>query len=231
MATQTHEILDLRQDPGLLAPEAFLARFDAWEDGTVHELVHREPFEDLLEVLDRERADRFDWWLLEEEPLRRVLVARRAPGESAGALTRYFAADHERMRGLLEAAREAVATGGRQEVARSVDELRTGMARHVRAEEEVLFPLFEDLGDPRARELLRDLLGEHREIRRLSTEVAVLLGAEERYDQEAVGRALELLWRKVQAHEAREERLLLPLCDRLMAGAEKPDALGRARRA
>ena len=225
------EVLDFRKQEERRTPAAFLELFDSLDEGVVLELRDRSCLDDLLGVLQERRADQFEWWPLErEEPLFRVLMVRRPPGAGPRSLTDLFATDHSRMRGLFEQVLRAIRDGDRQGAATSFAELRLGLGRHARGEEELLFPILAEGAEEDAEDQLRALSLEHRQIREQAREVHELFGAEERFDQALVEEAVLRMWRHVQVHEEREERTLLPLCDRLVESTERRRKVEKAQR-
>lgn len=151
--------------------------------------------------------------------------APRGPG-LPGSLGERMEADHRRLDELWDRASEAwprdpaQARGG-------FTEFRDGLLRHIRAEEEVLFPFFEANAGPSARELLDRLRDEHRSIRAALSRLLESVDAGEADLTAAETDLQDALW----SHNAREEGQLYPWFGAERAGAEsEPVALEIERR-
>jgi uncharacterized protein (DUF2249 family)/hemerythrin-like domain-containing protein len=223
--------LDLRRDPKQDLWTVLAARLDETPPGDAFELVSGQGVEALLATLQRDRPGRYEWWPLEVgPPVWRVLVARRTDDASPMGLYELFTRDHQRMRSLLERTRAAVEAGDRQAAARSFGELCHGLERHARSEENLLFPVFRDSRLRGSEQEIDELVREHREIARMLDEVLQVFSGEERFDQPRAVHTLELLWRRIQTHERKEEHVVLPLCERLLTERERARTVLEAQR-
>lgn len=185
----------------------------------------------LLAGLEQKAAGTFEWWPVESGPtLWRVVVARRKQDGEGLTIEDLFTRDHRRMREMLQESREAVGAGDRQLAASHFAEFRVGIERHVRGEERILFPIFRASGLKEVDSDLKELAREHREIGKQLEEILALFGSEERFDQPLLEESMKKLWATIQTHEDREERIFLPLCDRLLTDRERSEALGSARK-
>jgi len=132
-------------------------------------------------------------------------------------VTAYLSWDHERLTGLLDDAEFGVEAGDFDGAADRCREFEGGLARHMRLEEEVLFPLFE------ARAGLVDgptavLRAEHREIERAA---ALVREGLERHDTEAFHDGLSFLRATLRCHDSKEEHILFPTIDVLLTERER----------
>lgn len=225
-----HDILDLRGTGEDELGSRFLDFFAELEPGSAVQVSCDKDHSLLLQVLEKARAGEFEWWPLETGPVVwRVVVGRRKQTGKGLTVEELFAKDHRRMREILEESRKAVDAGDRQLAARHFADLSVGIARHVRGEERILFPIFHASGLKEVEKDLRELSHEHREILSLLDQILELFGAEERFDQPLVEETMRAMWTLMQTHEDREERIFLPLCDRLLTDSERERALGSAR--
>ena len=144
----------------------------------------------------------------------------------AETISAYLAEDHGRLGSLLAAVSVQMAEGRLEEAKAAWGPYEAGLCRHLRLEEELLFPVFE------VRSGLSDgptvsLRIEHREIRRIA---ALLRGGVEREDPAAFADGLRLLGEVLADHESKEEHVLYPTTDALLAPGERARFLARLRR-
>lgn len=128
----------------------------------------------------------------------------------------YLSADHRRLDAIVLEVQRA-ATGAPADAAAAFGRFAEGLDRHIRAEEEVLFPAFEDatgmLAGPT--QVMRN---EHAEMRRLLSEVSSALGAG---DGPAALRTLHALVGLLAEHNMKEETILYPMADRSLRNASE----------
>jgi hemerythrin-like domain-containing protein len=129
--------------------------------------------------------------------------------------------DHARLEALLCAACANV-QDGRFEAARDAyEDFAAGLARHIRFEEQVLFPLFEArvgiVGGPTA--MLRQ---EHREIEQAA---GLMRAALRRHDAPAFAEACAFLRSLLPPHDAKEEHVLCPTTDQALSDHERAAVL------
>lgn len=227
--TTTHEpapkVIDLR----CLAPRdrdaALLAAFDRLAPSETLLLSSLVPPGELLELLRTQRKGLFEWSPLDHDPgCWQVAIARRKA--AAGARRRVTEAlewDHDRLDELLQEALRALRAGDDEAARGAYATFRRGLCRHIRFEEELLFPVFEmrtglPHGGPTS--VMR---AEHQEIQALLGEIARAL-------EEAPG-AVEKLYRALHAaladHNRKEELILYPGTDRLLTEAESEALVAR----
>jgi hemerythrin-like domain-containing protein/uncharacterized protein (DUF2249 family) len=190
----------------------------------------------LAEFQDR-YGNGFDWWPLDNRAgVFRVLVSKRKA--EPRTISGFLGADHHRLTGYWEEFLDAVKFCGQSyetlftteegHRASAVDRLShfiVGLRRHIRMEEDRLFPLFEDRSRiPAGSGPTAVMRAEHQQIEGiLSTLEKLLAGG----DCAAVIQAIEgqpvhpsvLL----HSHDAKEESVLYPMADRLFTQAEKDD--------
>lgn len=125
-----------------------------------------------------------------------------------------LAADHRRLDDLLEGFQESRST----DFSRATEllaQFRSGLHRHLRWEESILFPLFEQKSGQTG--LTRTLLAEHQVIReRLETlsEKTAQADLDSSYEE-------KMLVEELGGHNAREEYAFYPELDKLLSEAER----------
>jgi iron-sulfur cluster repair protein YtfE (RIC family) len=138
----------------------------------------------------------------------------------------YLSLDHRRLDALVREGQVHVSDARWPQALTSQAQLERALERHVRLEEEIVFPLFEArsgiVDGPTA--VMRD---EHRCLRRA---LAMMRAGIEARDGAAHADALLFLNSIRPAHDAKEERILYPLIDRLLAPADRARVAARLQR-
>jgi iron-sulfur cluster repair protein YtfE (RIC family) len=126
----------------------------------------------------------------------------------------FLTEDHARLDELLDGVQECRPTNPAR-AKELLAEFAAGLRRHLRWEETILFPLFEEKA--RQTGLTHTLLGEHQEIR----EWLAALG--EKLEQAGADADTEekMLVEELGGHNAREEYAFYPALDKLLGDAEK----------
>jgi hemerythrin-like domain-containing protein len=132
-------------------------------------------------------------------------------------VTDYLSWDHDRLEAILEATRRAVGEGRLAEartVYRGFDE---GLNRHIRIEEEILFPVFE------AKSGIVEgpttvMRAEHKAIQ---LAIAMMRDGLDAGDASRFDAGLKHLQSVLPGHNAKEEHVLYPTTDRLLAEDER----------
>jgi hemerythrin-like domain-containing protein len=177
----------------------------------------------LLRRFQLERSGAFEWIPLESGPETWVTeIVRRAA--NVGELRRLGEAlgwDHDRLDDLAARAFAARAAGRPENARRLWDGFSAGLRRHIRFEEQVLFPLFEaktgaspDAGPTAV------MRSEHRAIERLLGVIAAVIALSDPAADALRAEMVSLL----RGHNEKEELVLYPGTDRLLA-PEESDAL------
>ncbi|HVR71228.1 MAG TPA: hemerythrin domain-containing protein [Vicinamibacteria bacterium] len=129
----------------------------------------------------------------------------------------YLSWDHERLEHALDDARAHVQEEHMAEARHALDLYVGGLERHMRIEEELVFPVFEARsgmsGGPTT--VLRD---EHRTIR---VALAMMREGVARGDGAGFRAGLRYLETILPEHNAKEEHVLYPTTDRLLTPAER----------
>jgi len=140
-------------------------------------------------------------------------------------VTDYLSSDHDRLDALLEAVRRFVEKGDWEQAQSMYAEFDRGLDRHIRMEEEILFPLFQArTGIAGPTTVMRE---EHHLIRGV---LALLSSAvlRKRADDFHAGRFA--LVSVLGPHNEKEERVLYPMTDRVLPGRERENLAARLER-
>jgi hemerythrin-like domain-containing protein len=141
-------------------------------------------------------------------------------------VTAYLSWDHQRLEALLEETRLRIDDSRWAGGAESLALYQRHLERHIRLEEEIVFPLFEArsgiVDGPTA--VMRD---EHRCLRRAACMMAAAVADE---DAAAYGQARSFLDSVRPGHEAKEERILYPMLDRLLTPHDRATITARLQR-
>jgi regulator of cell morphogenesis and NO signaling len=145
------------------------------------------------------------------------------PIRSFHGVTEYLAWDHDGQEDALLAARDAADEGRPADAAGHFDGYRRRLLRHMRLEEEILFPLVESLVPRVARDVVEMRL-EHGHVQRHLAQAAAAVEAGDLAGFRAAFEALGLI---LMAHEAREERIVYPILDRSLSPEQRADLATR----
>ena len=137
-----------------------------------------------------------------------------------------LSSDHNRLDGILAAVCREVEANQLEEAHKALAEFVFGISRHIRIEEELLFPLFE----------MRTGLGggptlvmrsEHREI---LAAVRTMRDGLAQLDTEIFKEGLTFLHQVLPAHNTKEERILYPTIERVFSNSERALFVERLRK-
>jgi len=118
-------------------------------------------------------------------------------------------------------AEEAVLNGNWEEAAAAFDHFHHAMTRHFRMEEEILFPTLQAAGGPAGP--VQIMLMEHAQMNDLFAQMATALTAK---DAQSYGGIAETLLIVLQQHNHKEEQILYPIADHILA-AQRETLLAR----
>lgn len=133
----------------------------------------------------------------------------------------FMAASHKSCDGEFALAEEAVLNGNWDDAATAFGRFRDDMARHFRMEEEILFPTLQSAGGPAGP--VQVMLMEHAQMNGLFGQMAAALATR---DAEGYGGVSETLLIVMQQHNHKEEQILYPIADHILA-AQREDLLAR----
>lgn len=143
------------------------------------------------------------------------------PHTSESSVREYLSSDHRRLDGLMESCRDLVEKGEMEGAGRAFAEFRSGLMRHIKIEEGLVFPVFESAtGLTRSSGPTAVMRQEHEEIIRLLGLIVELFDSASPTPAEfsSLRSALVGLLRQ---HNDKEERILYPMTDRTAS----PDVL------
>ncbi len=133
---------------------------------------------------------------------------------SAPSINDFLTGDHDRLDGLLETFQE-LRTKDSAKAKDFLTQFTVGLQRHLRWEESILFPLFEQKTGQSG--LVNTLRGEHEEIREW---LAALNQKVEQKDADCAHEE-KMLVEELGGHNAREEYALYPELDKLLNEEEQ----------
>jgi iron-sulfur cluster repair protein YtfE (RIC family) len=140
---------------------------------------------------------------------------------SAQTVTAYLMADHRRLDGLMETCKGQAEKGDMKGAGATFAEFRAGLMRHIKIEERLLFPEFEAAtGLDRGGGPTGVMRLEHTEIIRLLDLIEGLFEGQAPSAPEFDSLRSALIG-LLHEHNGKEERILYPMTDRMVA----PDAL------
>lgn len=203
--------LDVRPiSPPERDPEIFGA-FDALKADEAFVLVTDHDPRPLLSRFQAERPASFEWNLLEAGPARFRIEIRRRATEGASTVSDHLERDHKRLDAIVARVQELLAAGSFPDASERFAEFTCGLGRHIDAEEQVLFPAFEELTGMTSGGPTFVMRGEHVEIRRLmDAATGALRGADAAEAEETLHGLVAILG----THNMKEERMLYPMADR-----------------
>ena len=153
-------------------------------------------------------------------------TAHSALGQ-ADSVTTLLQEDHERLDAIIEAARGAAASGAFADARARFSEASAGLGLHIDAEEQVLFPAFEEATGMRGGPT-NVMRMEHVDLRSLLERITSALDGS---DGSAAAAGFDELTRLLGVHNNKEEQILYPMIDRSMAGDPLVALVGAVRAA
>ena len=224
-------VIDLRPLDPLARVRAVLDGFAALGAGQGVVLLAARKDGEALAALQARHAGQFDWFVLADEPEEhQAILSRRAEGAPRRRTTlEFMETDHRRVDTLLakiQAAAEAQDAAGVHALA---SQLKTGLAKHFRMEEELLLPVVaERLGSPRgpAIVLRDDHLFIASLVDKLIAQSHVVASGQVAAMADVVGLAKQLV-NVLANHAGMEERLLYAVTDLLLSDVERDELVRR----
>jgi regulator of cell morphogenesis and NO signaling len=139
------------------------------------------------------------------------------------SITRYLSWDHDRLDGLLDQTTRRVETGDFGEARSIFSAFDEGLRRHIRLEEELLFPLFEARTGMR-RGPTAVMRTEHRAI---EAELSRMARGLEAGDSSDYATGLANLYCVLGPHNVKEEQVLYPTTDDMLDALERREFITR----
>jgi iron-sulfur cluster repair protein YtfE (RIC family) len=143
------------------------------------------------------------------------------------SVSRYLSWDHDRLDGLLAEVTRRVEIGLFSQAASIFAAFDSGLRRHIRIEEEILFPLFETRTGMRSAGPTVVMRAEHRLI---EAELLRMRQALDIGDSAEYGTGLAVLHGVLGPHDLKEEQVLYPTVDDMLGAGERLDLVDRLAR-
>ncbi len=219
-------VLDVRPlSPPERHPSIFNT-FKSLEPGGSFVLVNDHDPKPLLYQFQTEHEGEFEWWPLERGPEAwRVRIVKRRTKAVERDVTDYLQEDHRRLDQIFNTFQEAFKEERWDEALAAFREFDLGLRRHIEAEEEILFPLFEEktgMHDAGPTFVMRM---EHTDIRDFLEKI---MNATEARNREETARATDMLVNTLADHNMKEEHILYPESDSFLTPEERRDFIKKA---
>jgi uncharacterized protein (DUF2249 family)/hemerythrin-like domain-containing protein len=215
-------VIDARELKGPDHCQAVLGAFDLLAPGEALVVVSDHAPAKLLRHLQADRKGEFEWSPLEAGPgqFRTEILRRDAPRQALRTVKQALAWDHDRLEAIEDRAFRLHGAGDAAGARAAWAEFDLGLRRHIRFEEEILFPEFERLtGMPPGAGPTAVMRMEHLRIGKLLEAIGSVL--------QGGGAPLPLraqLHQVLGEHNEKEELVLYPMTDQSL-GVEGSDAL------
>lgn len=237
MSQATHE-LDVRSLPPAERHPLIFEKFDALAPGESFVLVNDHEPRPLYYQFRAERSGTFLWLPSLEGPKEwRIEILKCRPKEEETEVTAYFGRDHDEIDAILGFLRHDISAAVRDPkrptlgIVRLFDEFNQRLERHIRWEEELLFPAVEAKLPDLVHGPGRVMRLEHEEIRRYKAIAAKHLH-DPKLNTDGVRRAAEALQSMLEilvGHNHKEEAVYYPMSDQVHTAAESAELLARVR--
>lgn len=220
------EILDVRALEPKERHKGIFDRYDALGPGEAFILVNDHEPKPLLYQFQAEHYGEFEWWPLETGPeVWRVQVGKGLVTPAMTTLAGYMQTDHLRLDAIMSRYKKALGAGQWSEALSHFKEFDLGLRRHIKVEEELLFPAFEAKTGMKDAGPTMVMKMEHEEIRDILTRVLEATGAE---DTDAAKEASDALINYLGDHNMKEEHVLYPELDACLNDAEVVESIKKA---
>lgn len=218
-----NNILDVREMVPKERHPMIFNTFKGLNPGESFILVNDHEPKPLLYQFQNEHAGEYEWWPLEQGPEKwRVEIARRKETDPDRSVTDYFQTDHRRLDAIYERFEDAAALSDWDKALADFREFSLGLKRHIKAEEEILFPLFEektgmvDAGPTFVMKM------EHKEIKELLERIE---NGAASANASVVNEARTLLMNILADHNMKEEHILYPESDSFISDDERSEVI------
>lgn len=183
----------------------------------------------LLYQFQNEHDGEFDWWPLEQGPsVWRVAIASRKNPAPDRTITDYFETDHMRLDGIYNRFYEAFKEQHWEAAAHDFREFSLGLKRHIKIEEEILFPVFEEKTGMHDAGPTFVMKSDHKEIKELLDKI---LASTDAKNETEVSKSSYLLTSILSEHNMKEEHILYPESDSFLTEAERAQVVKKAQAA
>ncbi len=144
------------------------------------------------------------------------------------SITEFLTTDHERLTKLWQEFLQGVKACNVSQLRTALSEFSAGLRRHIRFEEEALFPPFEERSGMRDAGPTAVMRSEHREFEAILDKLAAVTAGQ---DCAAIIQALE--GRRAhpsalfESHDSKEENILYPMADQILSEEERRRIISR----
>ncbi len=219
-------VLDVRDMVPKDRHERIFKTFEELGPGESFVLINDHEPKPLLYQFQSEHDGEFDWWPLEKGPEAwRVVIAKRKVADPKRTVTEYFQTDHARLDAIFRDFLNATRQGDWENARKSFLEFSLGLRRHIQAEEEILFPLFEEktgMHDSGPTFVMRS---EHERVKELLNDILENI---DKKDAEGAEKRAGELTVALSDHNMKEEQILYPESDSFLSEAERVQVVKKA---
>lgn len=147
---------------------------------------------------------------------------------SADSINTFLSADHQRLTELWEGTLAAINTQDFNAIHARAAAFIAGLRRHIRMEEQILFPAIEQKTGQRDFGPTWVMRQEHRQIEHALDRLQRLVTVEERWTaiQATEGQEIDLT-ALLRSHDGKEEAVLYPMADELLGAANAKELVAR----
>jgi uncharacterized protein (DUF2249 family)/hemerythrin-like domain-containing protein len=200
--------------------------FASLEPGGAFVLINDHDPKPLLYQLQNEHDGEFDWWPLAQGPETwRITIARRTTADPDRTITGYFQSDHRRLDAIYGRFQDAAHEARWPDALSAFREFSLGLRRHIKAEEEILFPAFEEKTGMHDAGPTFVMKMEHKDIRELLDKITEHT---EKGDGPVVSEAASALTNLLADHNMKEEHILYPESDSFLQETERTGVIKKA---
>lgn len=218
--------LDVREYSPRERHQRIFETFKGLKPGEAFVLINDHDPKPLLYQFQMEHDGAYDWWVLESGPQAwRVQIARRVTDDPNRTITEYFETDHRRLDAIFDGFQTALKDGEWEKALRHIHEFNLGLRRHIKAEEEVLFPMFEEKTGMTEAGPTFVMKTEHKDIKETLDK---LVASTDSRDAKTTSSAASYLLNVLGNHNMKEEHILYPESDALLSDTERPMVVKKA---
>lgn len=222
-------ILDVRDMVPKERHSKIFETFKNLRPGEFFVLVNDHEPKPLLYQFQSEHDGEFDWWPLEQGPEAwRVAIARREEANPNRTVTEYLESDHRRLDDIFSRFQDSVKARRWEDALNDFKEFNLGLRRHIKVEEEILFPLFEEKTGMIDSGPTFVMKMEHTEIKGLLDKILENTAA---LDDSKVSNASYGLLNILGDHNMKEEHILYPESDSFLSESERIQVIKKSQAA
>ena len=222
-AVDVSQLAQNQKDPKILK------EFDALQPGRGLILIDNVDARYFLKILQTTRRNSYEWWpLAMESDIWQVVIMKRSEAAER-TINDLLHSDHVRIHRLFEDHSAELEVDNVMLASIKFDEFQTGLLRHIKMEEEVLFPLYEKktettMGPTHVMRM------EHQEIQGLLKRMAGLINEakiEGLSKRDAIRELGNQIHEYIKLHSQKEEGILYPSSDQVIQGKEREEIILR----